>query len=837
MQALRSVLGTVVVLALAVPGLGQEQRVKRASAWETLLARDPEAADDPSIRWKERLILHVLTPEQAKAYFHKRADPHSLLLDNGQTLQEYLEARLSPQPSVFVPLPAPCSLFSYAEIQDDQNYGIRVRGSAMGTQGGSPDGCGIPPEATAVVLQLRGESLGDRGRVKLWAADGPEPVRPDIETAYGGSGTLQAMVIIPLARDGQEEADLRVRSTGTAEISGEVVGYFRALRAGDAPGQGVAYYTEDPDNNNSLFGAGAGTGITTGTFNSFFGWLAGAGTSSGVANSIFGAWSGYNNTAGFNNSFFGRSAGYGNSTGFDNSFFGYASGENTTSSENDFFGAYSGHENTTGSLNSFFGYGSGYSNTTGSEIASFGNLSGYSNTTGSFNAFFGAHAGYFNTTGASNALFGYRAGYANTTGSRNSYFGKEAGYFNTTGTDNAFFGHEAGHENRQGYSNSFFGTSSGYANTTGQQNAFFGWASGFSNTTGRDNAFVGYAAGFSNTTGQDNAFFGLASGGSNASGSRNAFAGKEAGYSNTTGNDNTFFGYDAGFAETEGYFNAFFGASAGYANTTGVDNAFFGYAAGFYNTTGQNNAFFGLAAGGSNTTEDDNTFIGAFSDGSAAISNSTAVGHQAQVSQSNSLVLGSIAGVNGATENVKVGIGTTAPSAALHVVRSDGTAMIKVEETLTTTANRVLFRLTNNGAPWFKLLNSNTSQEWTFAMDQFDNFIFSKIGTGGSEFKIYKSGEVTMGPGGSEVFDLQPTGDLEIAGSLTAGGIYYASDRNKKTDIEPLDSETVLETIARLPVSTWRFKTEDPQIRHAGPMAQDFYAAFRLGSDDKSINA
>ncbi|MFZ0429456.1 MAG: tail fiber domain-containing protein, partial [Acidobacteriota bacterium] len=109
--------------------------------------------------------------------------------------------------------------------------------------------------------------------------------------------------------------------------------------------------------------------------------------------------------------------------------------------------------------------------------------------------------------------------------------------------------------------------------------------------------------------------------------------------------------------------------------------------------------------------------------------------------------------------------------------------------------------------------------------------------TGGAEFKIYTNGEVVMGPGGSEVFDLQPSGDLEIAGGLTAGGIYYASDRNKKTDVETLDGARVLEAIARLPVSTWRFKTEDRQIRHAGPMAQDFYAAFELGSDNKTISA
>jgi hypothetical protein len=38
-----------------------------------------------------------------------------------------------------------------------------------------------------------------------------------------------------------------------------------------------------------------------------------------------------------------------------------------------------------------------------------------------------------------------------------------------------------------------------------------------------------------------------------------------------------------------------------------------------------------------------------------------------------------------------------------------------------------------------------------------------------------------------------------------------------------------------LPVTTWRYKTADPAQRHMGPMAQDFYAAFNVGLDDKSI--
>jgi hypothetical protein len=39
-----------------------------------------------------------------------------------------------------------------------------------------------------------------------------------------------------------------------------------------------------------------------------------------------------------------------------------------------------------------------------------------------------------------------------------------------------------------------------------------------------------------------------------------------------------------------------------------------------------------------------------------------------------------------------------------------------------------------------------------------------------------------------------------------------------------------------VPIQTWNLKTQDPAIRHVGPMAQDFYAAFGVGEDDKHIN-
>ena len=44
-----------------------------------------------------------------------------------------------------------------------------------------------------------------------------------------------------------------------------------------------------------------------------------------------------------------------------------------------------------------------------------------------------------------------------------------------------------------------------------------------------------------------------------------------------------------------------------------------------------------------------------------------------------------------------------------------------------------------------------------------------------------------------------------------------------------------VETLAELEISTWSYKTTEEDVRHMGPTAQDFHAAFGLGSSDKRI--
>jgi hypothetical protein len=74
---------------------------------------------------------------------------------------------------------------------------------------------------------------------------------------------------------------------------------------------------------------------------------------------------------------------------------------------------------------------------------------------------------------------------------------------------------------------------------------------------------------------------------------------------------------------------------------------------------------------------------------------------------------------------------------------------------------------------------------------------------------------------------------------VAAGGSSWAviSDRNRKDGFLPVNGEDILNRVATLPVSTWRYRDEeDRSTLHIGPMAQDWHAAFGFTRDNTTIN-
>ena len=87
---------------------------------------------------------------------------------------------------------------------------------------------------------------------------------------------------------------------------------------------------------------------------------------------------------------------------------------------------------------------------------------------------------------------------------------------------------------------------------------------------------------------------------------------------------------------------------------------------------------------------------------------------------------------------------------------------------------------------------------------------------------------------GNNMVHMEQNGNVTAAGAMFATAFNTTSDRNLKEKFTPIDNQAILERVARLPISRWNFKT-DAATRHIGPMAQDFYAAFNVGPDDRHI--
>jgi trimeric autotransporter adhesin len=74
--------------------------------------------------------------------------------------------------------------------------------------------------------------------------------------------------------------------------------------------------------------------------------------------------------------------------------------------------------------------------------------------------------------------------------------------------------------------------------------------------------------------------------------------------------------------------------------------------------------------------------------------------------------------------------------------------------------------------------------------------------------------------------------------NIAAGGTDWSctSSRLEKENFAAVDGEDVLRRLRSVPVTSWNGIAEGPQVRHIGPMAQDWHAAFALNDDPLTIH-
>ncbi len=163
-----------------------------------------------------------------------------------------------------------------------------------------------------------------------------------------------------------------------------------------------------------------------------------------------------------------------------------------------------------------------------------------------------------------------------------------------------------------------------------------------------------------------------------------------------------------------------------------------------------------------------------------------------------------------------VGIGTNAPSADVHIAGDSH-------------GNKPHLFLQETGANDYARLRLQNSDA---AADYWD-IAAGSANTERLNFFTRGHNVVTFLPHHIDYVNLIST---SVGAVLTQGGIWQNnSSRASKTDFEALDGDEVLKKLAELPVTRWRYKVEPESVRHVGPVAEDFYDAFGLGTDDTTI--
>jgi hypothetical protein len=86
-------------------------------------------------------------------------------------------------------------------------------------------------------------------------------------------------------------------------------------------------------------------------------------------------------------------------------------------------------------------------------------------------------------------------------------------------------------------------------------------------------------------------------------------------------------------------------------------------------------------------------------------------------------------------------------------------------------------------------------------------------------------------------FRFRTSAALTTGCNLPAGSGTWSctSTRTEKHRFADVDGEDLLARLRRVPVATWSYRDEAGGVRHMGPFAEDFRAAFNLGVDDRSI--
>jgi hypothetical protein len=122
--------------------------------------------------------------------------------------------------------------------------------------------------------------------------------------------------------------------------------------------------------------------------------------------------------------------------------------------------------------------------------------------------------------------------------------------------------------------------------------------------------------------------------------------------------------------------------------------------------------------------------------------------------------------------------------------------------------------------------HASNSGSFVWTDNDFNDTLLSD--TGPNQFVARATGGFT--------FYTDPTNSTGATLAPGSGSWSTLSDRNVKANFMLVDGEAILKRLAAMPIETWNYKAQADDVRHMGPMAQDFREAFGLGEDEKHIS-
>ncbi len=295
--------------------------------------------------------------------------------------------------------------------------------------------------------------------------------------------------------------------------------------------------------------------------------------------------------------------------------------------------------------------------------------------------------------------------------------------------------------------------------------------------------------------GINSVFFGQHAGEAVTSGTKNTFIGHQAGISNTSGHDNVAIGFQALYRNTGGYGNLASGNKTLYSNIDGYNNIAAGDGALYSSTTSDGNiatgyqALYSTTIGGYNVAEG---YEALFSN----TTGTTNIGIGFRALHSNTSGHGNISlgnqalySITNGYDNIAIGGGADITLSGLYNTTAIG------KNAKVSTQNTMVF-------------GSSTVSKWAFGLPT---------------------------PGGLHALEVGNAATNGNGAYLSTGGNWTnTSSRIKKDNFTDLNSNDLLQKISQLPIQKWKYKGANEY--HIGPVAEDFYALFGLGADNKGIS-